>query len=138
MLQPSHAIAQEAFLMSQAVGLFSLAALVAPAGELTHFLVHDELHQLQSGLPHQVTDALLQGGGDFLERQVELQGLLALLGALAELPDCILAVDLISFLHSDSPFERTKHHSEPTNGSAWRVAAFYGLSDILQRKYVCA
>ena len=41
------------------------------------------------------------------------------------------AVDLISFLHSDSPFERTKHHSEPTNGSAWRVAAFYGLSDIL-------
>ena len=43
---------QEAFLMSPAVGLFSLAALVALAGELTHFLVHDELHQLQSGLPH--------------------------------------------------------------------------------------
>ena len=53
---------------------------------------------------HQVTDAFLQRGGDLLERQVQLQLLLALFGLLAESADRVLAVDLILSLHSDSPF----------------------------------
>ena len=45
-----------------------MAPLVVLASELAHFVVHDELHQLQACL----ANALLQGGGDFFERQVQL------------------------------------------------------------------
>ena len=71
---------------------------------MANLVAHDELHEYQARLAHQVTDAFLQRGGDLLERQVQLQLLLALFGLLAESADRVLAVDLILSLHSDSPF----------------------------------
>ena len=122
---------EEAFLAAPAIGLVLLfAPLVALAGELAHFVVHDELQQPQACLAHQLADAVLQRGGDFLERQVQLQFLPALFGLLVEPANGLFAADLVSFLHSDSPYLKDKHHSEP-NGSEWRVATSYELSDIL-------
>ena len=79
------------------------------ASELAHFVVHDELHQLQACLAHQLADALLQGGGDFFERQVQLQFLPGFFGLLVELANGLFAVNLVSFLHSDSPFSKMKN-----------------------------
>ena len=63
--------------MVPAKGLLVFAPLVSFAGEIADLLVHDELHQLQTCLAHQLADAVLQGSGDLLERQVQLQLLLA-------------------------------------------------------------
>ena len=95
---------QKTLFASPTVELTLLATLVALAGQLPHFFRHDQLHHPQPGLPHQVPDAVLQRGGDFLEWQHQLQRLFALLGVSLECPDRSLAVDLISFLHSNSPF----------------------------------
>ena len=64
---------EKPLLASPAVVLAWFAALAALAGQLPHFFLHDELHQLQSGLPHQVPDAVLQRRGDLLEGQRQLQ-----------------------------------------------------------------
>ena len=100
---------EEALLAAPAVGLLGLAPLVVLASELAHFVVHDELHQLQACLAHQLADALLQGGGDFFERQVQLQFLPGFFGLLVELANGLFAVNLVSFLHSDSPFSKMKN-----------------------------
>ena len=97
---------EEAFLAAPAVGLLGLAPLVVLASELAHFVVHDELHQIQPCLAHQLTDALLQGGGDFFERQVQLQFLPGFFCLLVESANGLFAVDLVSFLHSDSLFRK--------------------------------
>ena len=76
---------EEALLAAPAVGLLGLAPLLVLASELAHFVVHDELHQLQACLAHQLADALLQGGGDFFERQVQLQFLPGFFDLLVEL-----------------------------------------------------
>ena len=51
---------KKAFLASPTKGLLRRAALVTFAGRLADLVVHDELHQLQPGLTHQVADAFLQ------------------------------------------------------------------------------
>ena len=42
------------------------------AGQLTDLVFHDELHQLQPGLPRQAADPFLQSGGNLLQRQIQL------------------------------------------------------------------
>ena len=87
------------------------------AGELADFLLPDELHQLEPGLTHKLADAFLQSGGDLLQRYMELDLLIAPSGLTLKSADRFLAVDLISFLHSDSPFFETQTHPEPIAGS---------------------
>ena len=63
---------------------------------------------LQEGVGHLMRQAGLQGSGDLLERQVQLQLLLAFFCLLVESANGLFAVDLLSFLHSDSPFCKNK------------------------------
>ena len=95
---------QETALLAPAVALFVLSSLTALAGEPTHLVLHDELHQFQAGLAHQFADALLQRGGDLLEWQLQLDLSIVVLGLFAKSTDCFLAVNPVSSLHSDSPF----------------------------------
>ncbi len=117
--------------------MLRLATLVTFAGGAANFVVHNELHQLQPRLTHQVADAFLQCGGNFLERQVQPQLLLAFFGLLTESADRALAVHLVSFLHSDSPFSLKRISQPEPIDSGRRVATFYGLSDILRRDTPC-
>jgi len=94
---------KETVFASPAVALLVLSSSAAFAGELSNSVLHDELHERQAGLTHQPPDAVLQCGDDLLERQVELELAIALLGVVTELLDRFLAVDLVWFLHSDSP-----------------------------------
>jgi len=50
---------------------------------------------------------------------------------LTESADRALAVHLVSFLHSDSPFSLKRISQPEPVDSGRRVATFYGLSDIL-------
>ena len=62
---------------------------------------------------------------------MQLQLLLAFFGLLTESADRALAVHLVSFLHSDSPFSLKRISQPEPIDSGRRVATFYGLSDIL-------
>jgi hypothetical protein len=71
---------------------------------MTHLLVHYAHHQQESGFAHQVADALLKQAHDPGERQDHLDSGVLFAGEPAELLHGSLLVDLVSFLHSDSPF----------------------------------
>ena len=96
--------AEEAAFPSPTVALLGLASLTPLTSQLADFVFHDELHQLQPGLPHQRPDPFLQSGGNLLQRQMQLDLAIPLLGHLLKSANRLLAVNLVSSLHSDSPF----------------------------------
>jgi hypothetical protein len=71
-------------------------------GHLTHFFLHHQAHQSQSGFSEQVPDALLQKTDDLAQRQRHLNARILLCGKLAKLVHRSLLLNLIPSLHSDS------------------------------------
>jgi hypothetical protein len=109
--------------------------LMALAGQVMHFLVHHQVHQLQPGLPQQVSYSLLQQTDDVGHRKDHLHVGILFGGEPAELLHGSLLLDLISFLHSDSLlFLGRKINRWPIMAASLRVATFYGLSDNLIAK----
>src|ERR1035437_9943428 len=109
-----------------------LVLLMALARQVTHFLVHHQVHQLQSGLPQQVSYSLLQQTDDVGHRKDHLHVGILFGGEPAELLHGSLLFDLISFLHSDSLlFSWQKNNRRPIMAASLRVAYFlriYGQS----------
>src|ERR1019366_9033375 len=100
--------------------------------QVTHFLVHHQVHQLQPGLPQQVSYSLLQQTDDVGHRKDHLHVGILFGGEPAELLHGSLLFDLISFLHSDSLlFSWQKNNRRPIMAASLRVAYFlriYGQS----------
>src|ERR1035437_8840610 len=109
-----------------------LVLLMALARQVTHFLVHHQVHQLQPGLPQQVSYSLLQQTDDVGHRKDHLHVGILFGGEPAELLHGSLLFDLISFLHSDSLlFSWQKNNRRPIMAASLRVAYFlriYGQS----------
>src|ERR1035437_8109937 len=102
-----------------------LVLLMALARQVTHFLVHHQVHQLQPGLPQQVSYSLLQQTDDVGHRKDHLHVGILLGGEPAELLHGSLLFDLISFLHSDSLlFSWQKNNRRPIMAASLRVAYF--------------
>ena len=108
---------QEALFTTPAIALFVLSSWATFAGELAHFVLPDELPQLEPGLTHELADAFLQSAGDLLQRYMKLDLTIAPSSLTLKSADRFLAVHLVSSFHSDSPFFETQTHPEPISRS---------------------
>jgi hypothetical protein len=100
---------------------------------MAHFLVHHQVHQLQSRLPQQVSHPLLQQAHDVGHRQDHLDVGVLFGREPVELLHRSLLFDLISFLHSDSLlFLGRKINRRPIMAASLRVATFYELPGNLE------
>ena len=110
--------------------------LMALARQVAHFLVHHQVHQLQSRLPQQVPHSLLQQAHDVGHRKDHLNVGVLFGGEPAELLHGSLLFDLVSFLHSDSLlFLGRKINRRPIMAASLRVATFYELTgNLLSRQ----
>lgn len=93
-----------ALFAAPAAGGPSWHRLAAFADHLIHFFFHQQLHQLQSCLPDQFTCAFAQPSHYLGHRQHHLHRRVSFRCHLFELFYGSLRFDLISSLHSDSPF----------------------------------
>src|SRR5208337_347649 len=78
--------------------------LMSLSGQVPNFLLHDQVHQRQSRLAQQVAHSFLQKPHDLGHGKNHLDAGILFTGQLAELLHRALLVDLVSSLHSDSPF----------------------------------
>jgi hypothetical protein len=76
--------------------------LMTLSGQVPNLLLHDQVHQRQSGFAQQVADSFLQKSHDLGHGKDHLDAGILFAGQLAELLHRALLVDLVSFLHSDS------------------------------------
>ena len=104
---------------------------MAFAGQVANFLLHHQAHQRQSGFSQQMADAILQHADDVGHRQDHLDVGVLFGGEPAKLLHRSLLVDLVSFLHSDSPFFLAENYPKAITPSGVRVATFYALTGIL-------
>src|ERR1035437_7293707 len=112
-----------------------LVLLMALARQVTHFLVHHQVHQLQPGLPQQVSYSLLQQTDDVGQRKDHLHVGILFGGEPAVRLHGSVLFDLISFLRSDSLlFSWQKNNRRPIMAASLRVAYFlriYGQSRVM-------
>src|SRR5208337_1321639 len=78
--------------------------LMALSRQVPNFLLHDQVHQRQSRLAQQVAHSFLQKPHDLGHGKDHLDAGILFAGQLAEILHRSLLVDLVSSLHSDSPF----------------------------------
>src|ERR1017187_4509070 len=78
--------------------------LAALSGQSPDFFLHQQIHQLQTGLTDQLTHAFPQPAHHLGHGQDHLHRRISIRGHCLELLHCSLRFNLIWFLHSDSPF----------------------------------
>src|SRR5216684_3979005 len=78
--------------------------LAALAGQFPNFFLHQQIHQLQASLTNQFTHALTQPAHHLGHGQHHLHRRISIRGHCLELLYCSLRLNLVWFLHSDSPF----------------------------------
>src|ERR1035441_3234617 len=82
--------------------------LAARAGQCPDFFLHQQIHQLQAGLTNQFTHAFTQPDHHLGHGQHHLHRRISIRGHCLELLHSSLRLNLVWFLHSDSPFSRQK------------------------------
>src|ERR1039457_5175361 len=82
--------------------------LAARAGQCPDFFLHQQIHQLQAGLTNQFTHAFTQPAHHLGHGQHHLHRRISIRGHCLELLHSSLRLNLVWFLHSDSPFSRQK------------------------------
>jgi len=104
--------------------------LAALAHQLPNLFLHQQIHQLQTGLTNQFAHAFAQPAHHLGHGQHHLHRRIAIASHGLQLLHRALRVNLIWFLHSDSPFLGKRKLLLAYQGWERGVATFYDLPGI--------
>src|SRR6266705_4741494 len=104
--------------------------LAALTGQFPNFFLHQQIHQLQASLTNQFTHALTQPAHHLGHGQHHLHRRISIRGHCLELLYCSLRLNLVWFLHSDSPFLGKRNSLSAYQDWERGVATFYDLTGI--------